>query len=345
MSVQSEARAAKQPPPSTVMTGAEKVAVLLLALGKARAAKLLKRFDAEDLKLLSRSVSDLRPVSSGDLESLVEEFGQRFASGVNFIGTAEEVKSLLSGVLPEEEATSVAAEPAGPITGRSLWDGVSRAKIEVLRAYLVKEHPQTVALILSRIDSDAAAKAISSFPADYRAGLMCRMLAIKKVSDEALAVVEMALSEDLLATAAPTSHFGIADILNRLDKTQSQAVLKALADMRPDDAKALKNLLFTFDDLATLSQSTRSTVLDQVPIERLVLALKGTEAPFQAAILSVLSSRSKRMVEAELQGGTMPPAREIADARRAIVDTVLKLAAKGSIELRPPDEDIDAITA
>jgi flagellar motor switch protein FliG len=116
--------------------------------------------------------------------------------------------------------------------------------------------------------------------------------------------------------------------------------------LRPDDAKALKGLLFTFEDLATLPQATRTSVLDQVPIERLVLALKGgTEATFQAAILSALTSRSKRMVEAELQGGATAPAREVAEARRAIVDTVLKLAAKGSIQLRPPDDDVDAITA
>jgi flagellar motor switch protein FliG len=342
MSAQAEARAAKQPP--ATMSGAEKVAVLLLALGKERAAKLLKRFDAEDLKLLSRSVSDLRPVSAGDLEGLVEEFGQKFASGVNFLGTAEEVKDLLSGVMADEQADSAPAEGRSTTKG-TVWEGVSRAKIDVLRAYLIKEHPQTVALILSRIDSDAAAKAVSSFPPDYRAGVMCRMLAIKPVTDDAMGVVEQALSEDLVATAAPTSHLGIADILNRLEKAQTEDVLKSLAALRPDDAKALKGLLFTFEDLVTLPQATRTTVFDQVPIERLVLALRGTEAPFQAAILSALASRSKRMVEAELQGGATAPARDISEARRAIVDTVLKLAAKGSIQLRPPDEDVDAITA
>jgi flagellar motor switch protein FliG len=342
MSAQAEAKAGRQAP---AMTGAEKVAVLLLALGKARAAKLLKRFDAEDLKLLSRSVSDLRPISPGDLEVLVEEFGQKFASGVNFLGTAEEVKSLLSGVMTEEQMDTAAPGAEETATG-SAWEGVSKAKIDVLRAYLVKEHPQTVALILSRIDSDAAAKAISSFAPDYRAGVMCRMLAIKRVSDEALGAVELAVSEDLVvSTDAPASHLGIADILNRLEKPQSEAVLKSLAELRPDDAKALKGLLFTFEDLATLPQTARTTILDQVPIDRLVLALKGTEAAFQATILSALASRAKRMAEAELQDGKTAPAREIAEARRAIVDTVLKMAAKGSIELRPPDDDVDAMTA
>jgi flagellar motor switch protein FliG len=274
----------------------------------------------------------------------VEEFGQKFASGVNFLGTAEEVKSLLSGVMTEEQMATD-APAAAQAANSSVWEGVARAKIDMLRAYLIKEHPQTVALILSRIDSDAAAKAISSFPPDYRAGVMCRMLALKGVSDEALAAVERVLAEDLVATAKPASHMGIADILNRLEKPQTEAVLKSLAEVRPDDAKALKGLLFTFEDLATLPQAARTTVLDQVPIERLIVALKGTEATLQAAVLSSLTSRSKRMVEAELQGGATAPAKEIAEARRGIVDTVLKMAAKGTIELRPPDDDVDAITA
>ena len=79
-------------------------------------------------------------------------------------------------------------------------------------------------------------------------------------------------------------------------------------------------------------------MFDQVPIERLVIALKGTDADFQAAILSSLASRSRRMVEAELQGGGTPSPRELADARRAIVDTVLKMIAKGDIQIELEDE-------
>ncbi len=334
MSANIEARAAI--PPAS-LTGVEKVAVLLLSLGKTRAAKLLKRFDPEDLKLLSRSVTDLRPISSGDLEGLVEEFGQRFSSGVNFIGTATEIRSLLSGVMPEDEPAEAAPGPEQ--RGEApVWEKVSRTKIDVLRAYLLKEHPQTVALILSRIGAEAAAKAISSFPAEYRSRLLLRMLAIKAVSDAALGAVEARLEEDLVASAAPASHTGIADILNRLEKAQSEAVLQSLAELRPDDAKALKSLLFTFEDLVTLPPPARTAVLDQVPIERLVLALKGTDPTFQAAMLSALASRSRRMVEAELQGGGAASARDVAEARRSIVDAVLKLIAKGEIELQAPDD-------
>lgn len=340
MSATQETKAAG---PAAALTGAEKVAILLLALGKSRAARLLKRFDEEDLKLLSRSVGDLRPITAADLEGLVEEFGQRFSSGVSFVGTATEIRDLLSGVLPQEEASEAPAQ-SNAAPGEPVWQKASKTKVDVLRAFLLKEHPQTVALILSKLDPEAAAKAISSLPADHRSGLLCRMLGIRRVPDEVLSVVEAKLAKELVVPEAPGSRTGIADILNRLDKTQSEAVLQSLTEVRPDDAKALKRLLFRFEDLMTLPPPARAVAFDQVPIERLVLALRGTDAAFQAAILSALAARSRRMVEAELQNGSTPQPRDVAEARRLIVDIVLKLIAKGDIALEASD-DLGEISA
>jgi flagellar motor switch protein FliG len=97
-------------------------------------------------------------------------------------------------------------------------------------------------------------------------------------------------------------------------------------------------MLFTFEDVAKLPAAARTTVLDQVPIERLVAALKGTEPDFQATILSALASRSRRMVESELQGGSTPSPRDVAEARRTIVDAVLKMIARGEIQVGAGEE-------
>jgi flagellar motor switch protein FliG len=320
--------------PSRALTGAEKVAVLLLALERSRATQLLKRFDPSELRLITRSASHLRPVNAADLEALVEEFAKQFSSGVNFVGTLEEVERLLAGVMTEDQIAEVMSDERKK--DEPVWETVSGVKQDVVRAYLSKEHPQTVALILSRIDSSSAAKIIGSFPGDVRNGLLCRMLAIKSVADDVMRVVERVVYEDITAQASSSggdSHLGVADILNKLDKTQTDDVLKALLDQRPEDAKALKSMLFSFEDLVKLDPRARTTLFDQVPIERLVLALRGTEAEFQNIILSSLASRSKRMVEAELQGGSAASAREVADARRSIVEAVLKMVAKGDIVL------------
>jgi flagellar motor switch protein FliG len=318
------------------LSGAEKVAVLLLALGKNRAASLLKKFDTDELKLLTRSAADLRPVSMSDLEKLVEEFAQKFGNGVNFAGTVTEVKDLLSGVLTEEQFAEVLAE--APVNEEPVWERVTALGADQLRGFCAKEHPQTVAFILSRIDSAVAADVIASYASEVRTGLLCRMIGVKSITEDAARAVESVLREDLLGTSSQSSHVGIADILNRLDKAQSDEVLKSLAEVRPDEAKALKSLLFTFEDIARLSAASRTVVLDQVPIDRLVTALRGTDAAFQATILSSLAARSRRMVEAELQGGSTQSPREVADARRTIVAAVLKMMAKGEIQMETAEE-------
>ena len=334
MAAPSRSRTFQSPPP---LSGTEKVAVLLLALGKERSASLLRKFDAEELKLLTRSAADLRPVRMSDLETLVEEFAQTFSSGVGFAGTMTEVKNLLSDVMTEEQFAAVLAE--APAKEEPVWERVTELKAETLRGYLSKEHPQTVAFILSRVDSKLAADVIGTFAAEARNNLVCRMVAIKGLADDAVKVLEGTLREDLLAaTSSTNSHVGIADILNRLDKTQSEEVLKSIAEVRPEEAKAIKGMLFTFEDIVKLPQQARTLVFDQVPIEQLVIALRGTDAAFQTAILSSLASRSRRMVEAELQGGGTPSPRELADARRAIVATVLKMIAKGDIHIELEDE-------
>lgn len=338
MAANSPARAAG----SSALSGAEKVAVLLLALGKTRAAKLLKKFDAEELKLLTRSAADLRPVGMSDLERLVEEFAQKLGNGVNFTGTVTEVKNLLSGVMTEEQFAEVMSD--APVKEEPVWGRVSALKADALRTFCGKEHPQTVAFILSRIDSGLAADVIATYPSEVRNGLLCRMLAIKGVAEDAARAAESVLRDDLLAATSQSSHIGIADILNRLDKSQSEDLLKSLAEVRPEEAKALKSMLFTFEDITQLSQAIRTTVLDQVPIDRLVTSLKGTDPEFQAIILSALASRARRMVEAELQGGATPSPREIAEARRTIVAVVLKMIAKGDIQLGTGEEP-DAASA
>jgi flagellar motor switch protein FliG len=318
------------------LSGSEKVAVLLLALGKTRAAKLLKKFEPDELKQLTRSAAELRPVGMSDLATLVEEFAQKFSNGVSFSGTVTEVRDLLSGVMTEEQLAEVLSE--APPREDPVWERVSTLTAESLRGFFGKEHPQTIAFILSRIDSALAAKIIATFAGDVRNGVLCRMITIGSVADDAVRAVEGVLREDLLAASTASSHIGIADILNRLDKSQSEEVLKSLAEVRPDEVKALKSLLFTFEDVAKLSAPARTLVLDLVPIDRLVVALKGTEPDFQATILSALASRSRRMVEAELQSGSMPSQRDLADARRTVVDTVLRMIAKGEIQVETAGE-------
>lgn len=327
-----KAQAPARPEPKS-LSGVEKVTVLLLALGRPKAAQLLKRMDAEEIRLIARAANQLPLISADDLAELVDEFARMFSTGVNFVGTASAVKDLLAEVMTEGEVADLLSDTGGE--EEPIWSRIARLKDEIIRAYLLREHPQTMALILSRLSPPRAARLMGSLPAELRNSLLIRMLGIKFVAPDQLEILENTLREDLISLQAPSggTHAGIADILNRLDKAQFDLALKHLTKARPADVEAMRDMLFTFDDLASLPPGTLGVILNQVPPDRLVLALRETDFAFQDAVLSGLPARARRIVELELQTENNESAREIADARRAIVETVLKLVAERRIEL------------
>ena len=196
------AKTEKSAPSLSSLTGPEKVAVLLLALGQGQGGAHPEAVRRGRAELITRSAADLTTITAADLDALVEEFAKKFATGIKFIGTAKELENLLVAVMTEDEIAEV--KSGGERTKEEpVWDIVSRLKEDVLRACLQKEHPQTAALILSRIDSGTAAKIVGGLSGPQRNDLLCRMLVMGAVSDQAVTIVEDMLREELSACKAP----------------------------------------------------------------------------------------------------------------------------------------------
>jgi flagellar motor switch protein FliG len=130
----------------------------------------------------------------------------------------------------------------------------------------------------------------------------------------------------------------MAEIINKLEPEQMEDVVQSLTLTRPKEAEILRRLLFSFEDMLKLSTKARAIVFDKIPTERVVLALRGTEASFRDAVLSSLTSRARRLVESELEAGSDVSPRDIAKARRMIADLVLEMAQRNEIELAPAAE-------
>ncbi|WP_072370972.1 FliG C-terminal domain-containing protein [Hyphomicrobium sp. NDB2Meth4] len=323
------------------LSGPEKVGVLLLALGKTKAAQLLRRLDPEELRLLTRSSARLRPVSSDEVEDLIEEFAQSFTGGMGFSGSADEVKNLLADVMSADEIAQYMRDQ--PNDTQSVWEKLVPLRDNVLQSLIMKEHPQTIAVILSRIDSNVGARLLRSLEPEFRHSLLRRMLGLSGVSDSAMTAIENGLRDDLMATIVsspnPETRRTIAGILNKLDGSQANEILKSIAATRPEDANELKSMLFSFADIANLKPRARGLILEKVPTEQVVLALNGSAPDLQEAVLSTLTSRVRRMVEAELEAAPPARQRDIDEARRGIVAVVLGLMARGEITLEDRDND------
>jgi flagellar motor switch protein FliG len=327
---------------TAVLGGAGKAAVLVLAMGKPLAGRMLKHLDTAEVRALMRRASELGPVAADDIADLVDEFSDQFSRGMNLVGSPGEVQKLLTGVLPPEEITEIIGETA-EAANRSIWDRISQMPESALAGYLAKEHPQTAAYVLSKLKPACASRVMTQWPADKRHELMRRMLNLKPVAEQPAAIVEKALYEgftlNLSRNKGADTHARMADILNKMDSQDMEEALGSLQRIRPESAEMLKGLLFTFDDIVKLSARARMAIFDQVPTDRLVLALKGTEAVFRDQILSSLAARARRIVQQDLENGEPALQRDVVDARRAITDIALEMASRGEIELNPDREE------
>lgn len=324
------------------LQGPERVAALLLAMGKPLAERLLPHFEPGELREISRCAVALGRVPDVDLEALIEDFANQFAAGLNLLVSAREFENLLTGVIPPEQPPDEGGETAAPEDPSTIWEKVSRLSETVIAEYLSGEHPQTVALVVSNLAPAMAAKVMTELPAALRDGAMRRMLGAKPATEAGLRVVASALEADLLQAAARESgadpHERLARIINNMDRDQMEGFLQNLGDARPQSAEILKGLLFSFDDLSNLSDEARASLLDKVSSDQLVLALKGTEAAFRESVLAALPARARRAVENELNRNEATPQRDVAQARRDIVNIALEMAERGEIQLKSGDE-------
>ncbi|SDQ92352.1 flagellar motor switch protein FliG [Pseudovibrio sp. Tun.PSC04-5.I4] len=316
--------------------GHQKAAALLLAMGSDKATRVLKHFDHDEMRMIIRAAADLGTVPARELDLLIEEFIELFAGGVNLFGTAEGAENLLKGILPEDQVAEIMSDVMG-YSKRSIWDKVSQISEHVLSTYLQKEHPQTAAVILSKISASGAARVISQIPRRRRNQIVRRMLTLKPIVEDVLEEVQKTLHEDFMVNFARTvgtdAHVRMADILNKMERDDLEDTLSNLREALPKSAEQLSGLLFTFEDIQSLDLRTRTAIFDDVTSEVITASLKGTNPEFRQAILASMASRARRIVENDLASGEPMAQREVMDARRSITDLALEKANAGEIDL------------
>ena len=327
--------------PKRKFRGIDKVAALMLGMGQTNAARMLRHFDSDEIRLITRAAAQLGSVRANEMESIIEEFVNQFSDGSSLYGSVNEVQKLLTGVLPEDEVSDIIADVAGS-SNWSIWDRIATISENAIANYLKKEHPQTAAFILSRSKPIAAAKIMGQLPPEFRNQLMRRMLSIKPIVQDAARDIEKVLHEDFLLNFSGNMEADtfsrMANILNQMERDQMEAALNNLEERQPKSAEVLKGLLFTFDDIINLTTRARMAIFDQINSERIVMALKGTDQNLRQAILSTLASRTRRMVEHELNNGQPAAERDVLAARREITDLALEMAGRGEIDLNPKQD-------
>ena len=322
------------------LQGPEKVAALLLVMGKPLASKLLAHFDASELKLITRSAAELGSVSIEILEELVEEFAGDFSKELELHGTADQAEGLLAGALPPDQVADIMSDVLGS-SNKTIWQKIGGVTPRLLTDYLLLQHPQVIALALSKVDAAAAAEVMALMPWPVRNETMRRLLSLRIVGDPPVRLVEVRLHDELIVNPprpAGATASKMADIINKMAPEHMQELLASLESDRPEEAEVLRSKLFSFEDLVKLPQKTRQVLFEKVPSERIVLALIGTEEEFCTNVLSSLTARARRLVENEMSNAGSATPKSIAAARRTIVGMLLEMAERGEVELHDDGE-------
>ena len=325
------------------LTGVEKSAILLLSLGEEQTAKIFGQLDEEEILALSQTMSNLGKVSSQVVERLFIEFAENMTSTNSLIGTLDSTERLLERVLGKDKVNSIMEEIRGP-AGRTMWEKLSNVSEEILANYLQKEYPQTVAVVLSKITSEHAARVLSHLPEGFAMEVVMRMLRMEAVQKEVLDDVERTLRTEFMSNLARTnrrdSHEIMAEIFNNLERAVETKFMGSLEERNPESAEKIRSLMFTFEDLGKLDPSAIQTIIRSADREKLPLALKGASDGMKDLFFSNMSERAAKIMKEDI--AAMGPVRlkEVEEAQQSLVSTAKDLADRGEITIvGTKDED------
>lgn len=325
--------------PTSPLSQIDKAAAVLLAMGKPIAGKLLKFFTQSELQAIIASAQSLRSIPPHELEILVNEFEDLFTEGAGLMDNAKAIEGILEeGLSPDEVDGLLGRRTTFQSYEANIWERLQDSDPVFVAQYLGKEHPQTIAYVLSMMPSTFGAKVLLQLPEASRADIINRAVNMKSVSPKAATIIETRVFEMMRELDADRNSAGsikIAEVMNELEKNQVDSLLASLESLNTDAVKKVRPKIFLFDDILAMPQRSRVQLFNDVSGDIITMALRGSSMELRESVLASLGARQRRMIESDLSAGDagINP-RDIAIARRSITQEAIRLAASGQIELK-----------
>jgi flagellar motor switch protein FliG len=233
-------------------------------------------------------------------------------------------------------------EIRGP-AGRTVWDKLGNVNEAVLASYLKNEYPQTIAVVLSKVKPDHAARVLACLPDEIAIEAVMRMLRMEAVQKEIIKEVEKTLRSEFMTNLARThgrdNHEIMAEIFNYLDRTTETRLLDMLEERNKESADKVRSLMFTFEDLVSLDGAGIQTLLRQVEAGKLAIALKGASEKLRDLFCSNMSQRAAKMLRDDMEASGPVRVRDVEEAQALMVNLVKELSAKGEIYIAENREE------
>ena len=320
--------------PNRTLTGPERAAVLMLALGDQYGGKIWELLDDDELRELSIVMSTLGTIESSLVEGLLLEFVSRLSASGSLMGNYEATERLLYQFLPSDRVGGIMDEIRGP-AGRNMWEKLSNVQEDVLANYLKNEYPQTIAVVLSKLRPEHSARVLAILPEDIALDVVNRMLRMEAIQKEVIDRVEQTLRTEFMSNISKSrrrdAHEVMAEIFNNFDRQTETRFLTSLEEDNRDSAERIKALMFTFDDLIKLDAGSAQTLMRHIDKDKLAIALKGANEAVRQFFFSNMSSRAAKMLADDMSVLGAVRLRDVDEAQVLLVNLAKDLAAKGEL--------------
>jgi len=324
------------------MTGTQKAAALLIILGVEICGEIFKHLDEDEVDRLATEIAIMQRVGPENILPVIQEFCEMMNSEESYIHGGMEYASNALGkaygedILAEKVARiRTLAEPGKPLE-------ITPDSIESLRKAVLKEHPQTMAVILSSIPQDVAAEILISIPQDIQTEVIHRIANLSKVPPDIIHQIENIIKAkaDYMKGPEVGGANTAAELLSRVDADMEKRIMGSLSDMDPEVAERISSLMFTYDDITTITDAGIQRLIQELDEKDLLMSLKASTETIRAKILKNMSQRRRETTQADLESMAPVKLKDALAAQRKVLSVVKQLMQSGTIEvMRDKDEE------
>ena len=324
-----------------IFSGPKKAAIALVILGEEVAARVFQRLTEEDIEIVSGEISKLHAVTPEQAERVLNEFHElQIAQQHLSAGGLEYASRALNQAFGADRARSIIERLMRSLgAGLPTFDSLQKADPQQVAKFMQSEHPQTIALVLSHLDSSAAASMLMALPYQVRADVALRMASLEQISPDIVRRIATILDQKLrsLGQFSRESYGGVsavAEMFNRLEANSGQELLEQIESIDADLGEAIRNLMFVFEDMLLIDTMAMREVLTRIDKKVLTTALKGTGEKLQEHFFSNMSERGASMVREDMEAMGPVKIREVEAAQQEIIAVVRRLEAEGVLSLK-----------
>jgi len=333
-------------PAASGNSGLQKAAILMVLLGEEAASHVYRNLGESDLKLLTRRIAELEHVKPETAMAVLEEYYQLMLTQSYLAeGGPEYAQKLLIKAFGESGAKDLIDQVSKAMEmSVGQLESLQKADPQQLAKFLEVEHPQTVALILAHLNARQASTLLLRLPEESRAETVKRLAQLRQFSPEVAQKVSMALHKRLESLGeqsrrAYAGFKGAADMLNQLEPNTSKGILENIEKDDPKMALAIRNLMFTFEDLLGVPEAGIRELLGQLDKKTLALALRGASEDLKNLVFKSMSSRAVDMLKEDMEVLGAVRSKDVNQAQREIVDLARKLESEGKLVLSAESQE------